>query len=562
MQSAVIDSAVPVAANAEHTLQICFRWEWDFGTERGIHATANNTPGSGIGNDYINRVNGRTDGALQIFTENNDTNVFASSSVNAIRAGFWQFATFVFTIQDANNFDCRIFVHTLENNGTVTGIGGDSLGFDKQVTTLRCDTSSGLTDGRITYGQSNLGTRNYIGNIALGRFVKEALTDEQADAQAREFLTTGTLAAWGSNELYRHEFNEEPHLVDEGPLGCHIWSQGDVYGDDNALDLVGSGGKAFRPGSDPRYALLNYTIGASLQAITGHGAPVYTADFFTDDIVAVPEWTIQYIGVPVNPNTGTLSIALLNQASGESLPTNHVVSLSIDQADGIFNYFAERGSSGTNITLGTTTGAGSFSSASQLAPKLYTIRCGEDPGSPGTMLLRLSEDDNLDIHTAQTSGVPQGGESNIGLSLPFDNGGLIQEVAFFTRQLTDEEIQATAANYSPGGDGSAPVISNVTPAAGTQLATQSTPIQFDVTDITPGLQLVAVSVKFANRRDTQLVYDGTKFLYPFDAAGSQTTAITNGLRFVVAPRGRWIGDIEELFVYAIDSAGNLEGLPS
>lgn len=105
----------------------------------------------------------------------------------------------------------------------------------------------------------------------------------------------------------------------------------------------------------------------------------------------------------------------------------------------------------------------------------------------------------------------------------------------------------------------APTITNVSPASGTQLATQSTPIQFDVTDLAPGVQFVIVTAKFANRRDTQIVYDGSNFKWPFDATGSQVTAITNGLRFAVAPRGRWIGDIEELFVYAIDSAGNLEG---
>ena len=452
VESAVIDSAVPVAANAAHTVQVCFKWEWNFDSTRGIHAVANNNPGSGIGNDYIDRITGHSDGTLRIFTENNDTNVSGISSINAIRPGLWQFATFVFLVQDATNFDCRIFVHTLEANGTVTGIGGDSLGFDKQVTTLRCNVASGLTDGRIDYGAENLGANDYIGDIALGRFVKEALSDVDADAEAREFLLNGKLANYGSNELYRHEFNEEPDLVDEGVIGCHLWSQGDEYGNDDAPDLVGTGGHIFRTATSSdttRYVGRTLTAPQSIQTLVSAGQLVRLNDFFNDDLAAIPEWTLMVIGIVLSP-TGA-GLIYMNQASGESLASNHVVSASI-ATDGNIGYFAERGS-GTNISGVTQVGTWSNSAPERMVPRLYTLRYGDDAGAPGTPILRVSENDQIDVLTRTTSGVPQGGDGNTGLSLAWPAESILQEQAFFSRQLTDQEIIDTHALINFGGSG-------------------------------------------------------------------------------------------------------------
>lgn len=106
-----------------------------------------------------------------------------------------------------------------------------------------------------------------------------------------------------------------------------------------------------------------------------------------------------------------------------------------------------------------------------------------------------------------------------------------------------------------------PVISGVSPAAGSAIST-FTPIVFDVTDAASGeVQLALITVKFAAKRDVWQVYNGTGFNEAF-AQGSTVTAIANGLRFSVIPKGGWQDSIDEFFVYAVDGDGNVEALPA
>jgi len=116
----------------------------------------------------------------------------------------------------------------------------------------------------------------------------------------------------------------------------------------------------------------------------------------------------------------------------------------------------------------------------------------------------------------------------------------------------------------PVGDiaasGIAPVIQNVSPAASTEIEAL-TPVEFDVLDLDPGLRLVLITLKYENSGNTLLIFNGVNFVSPFSAGTSSVSAITNGLHFSILPSGGWAGNIEELFVYAVDTAGNLEGLP-
>lgn len=112
----------------------------------------------------------------------------------------------------------------------------------------------------------------------------------------------------------------------------------------------------------------------------------------------------------------------------------------------------------------------------------------------------------------------------------------------------------------PGGaDQNPPTITSVSPTPGTELPSRDTPITFDVADASPGLRMVVVTIRYATIVGTFVVHDGTRFQYPFDSATSQRVATANGYTFTVLPRGDWPGDIAELFVYAVDRAGNLEG---
>lgn len=114
------------------------------------------------------------------------------------------------------------------------------------------------------------------------------------------------------------------------------------------------------------------------------------------------------------------------------------------------------------------------------------------------------------------------------------------------------------------GDVIDPIIENVTPAPG-QLTGMSiaqraaTNIEFDVTDLSPGLRKVIVWAKLENDAQTVVVYDGNALRYPYLGAQSSVTQITNGLHFSIRPVNGWTSDIEELTVTAIDRAGNEEG---
>lgn len=106
------------------------------------------------------------------------------------------------------------------------------------------------------------------------------------------------------------------------------------------------------------------------------------------------------------------------------------------------------------------------------------------------------------------------------------------------------------------GDTTPPSISNMTPAPG-ELATNQTPIQFDVTDVTPGVTDVILYIKFANQRRPWVVWDGG-FWDPFDR-GSTRAAITNGYRYTLVPNSIWPDSEFDLTVHASDGDGNLEG---
>ena len=104
-------------------------------------------------------------------------------------------------------------------------------------------------------------------------------------------------------------------------------------------------------------------------------------------------------------------------------------------------------------------------------------------------------------------------------------------------------------------DSTAPVVSNVTPAAGTLLSTTST-VQFDVTDDSGSFRELLVVASFGDGSlAPELVHDGTNFLGPY-RAGSTRVAITNGWRYALVRGGGWPGAVT-VTPYAIDPSGNI-----
>lgn len=131
---------------------------------------------------------------------------------------------------------------------------------------------------------------------------------------------------------------------------------------------------------------------------------------------------------------------------------------------------------------------------------------------------------------------------------------------------TGGDVGVGAGALGLGGAGNpdetAPVISNLSPTPGLLAVrlkeARLTPVEFDVTDIDPGLASVVVWVKFAGRPERLLVYDGSAFVHPFISTHSAVTAIEDGLHFSVLHSGLgWPSGLEEFTVKAIDASGNV-----
>lgn len=149
------------------------------------------------------------------------------------------------------------------------------------------------------------------------------------------------------------------------------------------------------------------------------------------------------------------------------------------------------------------------------------------------------------------------------LAVPIVGG----DVLTFDVDIVEGNGQATNAPFIGGTNGegphviydtsgtapSTPVVSNVIPAPGTPIAA-NTPLQFDVTEVTPGLAYVYVWVLFQNSIDRLLIFNGHTFQGSF-AQGSTITPIANGYRFVVNKFPFWPTAITELFVEAVDIGG-------
>lgn len=102
----------------------------------------------------------------------------------------------------------------------------------------------------------------------------------------------------------------------------------------------------------------------------------------------------------------------------------------------------------------------------------------------------------------------------------------------------------------------APAVSNVTPAEGTTLASD-TVLGFDLTDAV-GLALALVWVRLPNG-DTEVVHDGTSFTERYGAESTRS-AISGGWQYRLRRNGGWPlsqGGTLSVRIGASDSGGNV-----
>ena len=58
---------------------------------------------------------------------------------------------------------------------------------------------------------------------------------------------------------------------------------------------------------------------------------------------------------------------------------------------------------------------------------------------------------------------------------------------------------------------------------------------------------------------TYLIYDGDKFLYPFDDQSSILTVSPSNFKFILKPTGGWVYNVTKLTVRVVDTEGNFDG---
>lgn len=105
----------------------------------------------------------------------------------------------------------------------------------------------------------------------------------------------------------------------------------------------------------------------------------------------------------------------------------------------------------------------------------------------------------------------------------------------------------------PTPDPDPPVVSNVTPSAGTELTPDST-VGFDLTD-NVAILAAFVYVIYPDLGEAEAVHDGATFLPRFVGLSSRST-IASGFRYTLRRSGGWRSTNIDVRVRALDAAGN------
>lgn len=98
-----------------------------------------------------------------------------------------------------------------------------------------------------------------------------------------------------------------------------------------------------------------------------------------------------------------------------------------------------------------------------------------------------------------------------------------------------------------------PIVSNVTPVAGTAV-TARTPVGLDVTDDSGVFRRIMLVASFPTLGLLEVVHDGDNFAPLYAGTGNTREAIANGFRYTALRRGGWPAS-PTLIPFAIDQEG-------
>lgn len=112
------------------------------------------------------------------------------------------------------------------------------------------------------------------------------------------------------------------------------------------------------------------------------------------------------------------------------------------------------------------------------------------------------------------------------------------------------------ADEGSGGssDNTAPIVTNVTPATGVKRGSLQS-VQFDVIDDI-GLRRVFLYANFAVDKASEVVWNGTAFLFPYGLSSRSELVAGRSFRYVVIRQGGWPTSDLSITVNAIDTAAN------
>lgn len=112
---------------------------------------------------------------------------------------------------------------------------------------------------------------------------------------------------------------------------------------------------------------------------------------------------------------------------------------------------------------------------------------------------------------------------------------------------------ATIPVAPPTPDTEAPIISNMSPGAGSELSANDA-IEFDVTDNSGAFARIFVVAYFPETGDQDVIFDGASFVGRYTGISSRVP-ITLGFRYTVARSGGW-QYAPTIRIFPIDAAGN------
>jgi hypothetical protein len=435
----------------------------------------------------------------------------------------WHYIAVTAEVNGADR-DVELFI----DSGTPVATGSDtnaSDGDDAECWIGRDDSAAG-------------DKKNFWGMMSQMRFSTTVRSTAELNANAAN--SSYTFANDG-NTRFLYTFQELPAVKDISGNGYHL-HPASMGADSPIVDpLVMDGGKGRMP--------------------LDRGFACYHRDGLRQ--VLLGEHTLEFWG-RLTRNTGE-PVVTRWAGSGDTEPANFLTQLKLNESGTSYlaEDFWESGAGDNHGGSGASTVVRDEIEGTNMAQQTHhyafvaSIASGDR--SLEAYLDGTSVESSIGTGTAPTGGDDPDATSDYGLQLfPFWYG-TVDDVRLSNKARTGIELSASYDDGVFDGNGSGgpadevdPIISNITPAASTDL-TPTTTVGFDVTDDSGATLVEFVWVSFAATGDTEVVWTGDGFSPRY--ASSTRLPITDGFQYRINRVGGW-PSAPQLAIKALDAGGN------